>query len=213
MPPEQASDKETRIANALQDLTPKELGAYKYFRSNNQPPLSEAKSDELFRLYMQGHSCEEICKIGKNMIGLGQIVACRLMYGWDARKVAHRANLEANVPARAAVTHLETVDFLADILTISQVAFKEKMQEYLATGNKELLKDLPLPKSTRELQSLFELFMKATGQEKKRIEVTGGVTVTHANGVAMPVSSEEAAEIMDRLLPDAEIIPVEPSKS
>jgi hypothetical protein len=203
-PTNNASDKETRLANALSGLSEKEAGAYRYFVKAKQAPISEDRADEMFELYLQGADCDEIRKRVQGF-GLGQIVAARVMYGWDSRRGEYRRDLETQVPVRAAQVHLEQVDFISDLLTASQVSTRKKIREYLATGNEKLLEGLPLPKTIKDYKELVQLFMTATGQDKKRIEVTGKVTIDNATGTANQVTAAEASRIMDDILGEEDV--------
>lgn len=202
VPPKEPT-KEQRLAAAIAALDPREKSAYKYFLQAKQE-VSEELSDELFTLYLQGADCEEIRRQRKN-IGLSVIVACRVVYEWDARRDRYRADLIVRVPERALQVHAEQVDFMADLLTATQVHTRNKVREYLVTKDEKLLEDLPIPKNMREYSALFELFIRGTGQDKKRVEFSGKVTHDHRTGVATAVTSDEAAGIIDELNEDRAI--------
>lgn len=200
----QASDRETRLANAISALSERELQAYRYFVKTKQETPLEERADELFVLYSQGADCEEIRRQSKRY-SLSQVVACKVIYSWDARKAEHKEQLQVDVPQRAAQVHLEQVDYLADLLTAAQVQHRAKIRQFLATGgtDKTLLEGVPLPKTFKEYRDLFELFMRGTGQDKKRVEVSGTVRLDSSTGAANVVTAAEAESIMDRLLGEA----------
>jgi hypothetical protein len=201
------SDKEHALAVAIKALDDAENHAYRYFVHNNQVGIAKDTSDDLFKLYLQGASCNDIrrTRIG---FSLGQIVACKVQHSWDERRAQYRRDLATNVPARAGQVHLEQVEFMADLLTATQHATKEKIRQYMVTGDSTHLVDVPMPKNMKDYRDLFELFMKGTGQEKRRIEVSGSVTVDNKTGIANAVTPEEAGAIMDELM-DADIVDVE----
>lgn len=214
MPEQKAEDaaenRETRIAAAIQKLDPRELAAYKYTLRTKQPDIAEETAEKLFALYLQGQSCEEIRRSMKGY-GLGQIVAARVAYDWDARVVEYRAHLVVSVPAAAEQTHLESVDFMSNLLKATFMRYSENIRLYMATGDGKYLEGVPLPKNMKDFQALMELFLKATGQDKKKVEVTGTVKVNHQNGTAA-ISGKEAAKILDSLMGDVIDVEAEPVK-
>jgi hypothetical protein len=196
------SEKETRIAKAIKALTPRELDAYKYFVRTKQTQIADKTADEMYALYAQGTSCDEIRKL---LVGfsLGQIVGARVIFGWDERLAGERAALVTEVPARASQTQLQNVDFLGKLLTATHKQWSDKLQRYIASGDESLLVGLPMPKNIKDLSALVELFLKSTGQDKKRVEVTGTVLHEHKG----PVSAAEARNILKEL--DDDVIDVE----
>jgi hypothetical protein len=198
------NDQETGLAKAIRALDKRELDAYQYTLKKKQPDISPDKAEEFFQLYLHGQTCQDIQR-GYGGFSYGQIVACKVKYEWDARREQHRAHLVTEVPAHAQQVHLETVDFLADMLSVTQQKIRDGIRKYQVSKNPDDLKDLPLPKSMKDLQALTELLMKMTGQDKKRVEFSGKVTVDKGNGLASPVTPEEAAEISARLLAEGSV--------
>lgn len=202
--PPSEDTKEQRLAKRLTGLDQRELAAYRYFVKTKQPEPGEVIAEELFKLYLQGADCEEIRR-QKMSLSLGQVVACKVMFDWDARRAAYRTHLQVSVPERAAQVHLEQVDFMADMLTAAQAKTRDRIRQYLITKDEKLLEDIPIPKNMREYQALFDMFLRGTGQDKKKIEVSGSVSVDHRTGLATSVSADEAANIIDNLLADEAI--------
>ncbi len=202
MPQDEPENRETKIATAIKALSPRELDAYRYFLRAKQSSIAEDAADRLYQLYLQGQSCEDIRRVAVGF-SLGQVVAARIVGEWDSKVAGYRENLVANVPIQAEQTHLEAVDFLGNLLKATYMKYGDKIRKYLATGDEAHLIDVPLPKSVREFGAVMDLFMKSTGQDKRRVEVSGTLKVDHRNGTATAVSSEEAAGILDALMADA----------
>lgn len=198
---ERVSDKEKALVAAEKALDQRDAHAYRFFISHNQAPVALVASDQMFQLYLQGSSCEEIRRANPGF-SLGQIVSCRVQHAWDLRREEYRRNLVTQVPARAQQVHLEQVDFLADLLTISRVSIQEKIRQAMASGKPEDLEEIPIPRSVKDLGALLDMFIRSTGQDKKRIEVSGNVTVDGKTGIASAVTPEIANQIMDGLLED-----------
>ena len=201
-----SSDKEIRLATAVKALPERELQAYRYFVKNGQIEVAADKAEELFRLYQRGSTCEEIRRLFP-AFSLGQVVACRVMLGWDDRKTAEIKNLRTEVPAHVETTQLETQEFLSNLLHASHKKWNDALALYNATGDRKHLDDagVPIPKTMKELRDLTELYMKVSGTDSKKVEVRHTGQVEH---VAKMVSADEAANIMDDLLSDANVIDV-----
>lgn len=165
--------------------------------------VSEELSNTLLELYLKGATIEEIRRT-QGALSLGQVVACRVVYDWDMRRAEYRDKLANDVPAAAAQQHLETVGFLGDMLTAMQKKYGEKIRQYLLTGDDKLLDGVPFPRNLKDLAALTDLFMKTTGQDKRRVEVSGQITHSH-NGAIQPVSAKEASSVMDKLLGGSEV--------
>lgn len=195
----QPNDSETGLTKAIKALDQREWDAYRYFLDHKQPEVAEDTADKFYLLYVQGKTCEEIRRLHKGF-SYGQVVAARVRYEWDERRTQYRRHLQTEVPQRAQQVHIETVDFLADMLTATQQKVRESIALYLQTGDQAHLKDVPIPKSAKDLKDLMALFMTATGQDKKRVEFSGTVKVDGRTGMSTPVSSDEAAEIARQLL-------------
>ncbi|HVT61911.1 MAG TPA: hypothetical protein VHD33_00275 [Legionellaceae bacterium] len=215
----EVSEKETRLTEALKKLTPKELEMYRYFLKENQAEISEESADKLYDAYFNGSSCYEIYKTVKSY-SYSQIVAARVMYDWDNRKLNQKLELETNVPSQAGDTLLAAQDFLGDLIVATGLRYKQRLKGYIATKDTALLEGLPLPKSMKEIQTLVELFMKASGKE----ETTKNINVNVKNEVVktpiLSIPEDKGLEsALDELLgiepTDAEFVEVkqlEPKK-
>jgi len=211
---QKSSDKEVRLATAIKGLPERELQAYRYFVKNDQKEVPDANREELYRLYQRGSTCEEIRRLFPHF-SLGQVVACRVMHGWDDRKGVEVKNLKKEVPEKVETVQLETQEFLANLLHATGKKWGDALLLYNATGNVAHLDaaGVPIPKTMKELRDLTELYMKVSGTDSKKVEVKHTGQVEH---VAKLVSPDEATNIMDDLLSDnivdAVVIPPEPPK-
>jgi hypothetical protein len=197
MPPSQPA--ETALTVALQGLDQREMGAYKHVLNTRQAEIAEDTAERMYEMYLTGKTCEDIRKANKGY-SLGQIVACRIKYGWDVRVAQYKEALQVAVPDRAIQTSLETVDFVSKLLTVNRMRMEEAIDRYMLSRNEDDLKGVILAKNAKELKELVELLMKMTGQDKKRIEFSGKVTVAQGTGTPNSMSSSEADAIAKQLL-------------
>jgi hypothetical protein len=194
------STAETALTLALKGLDQREMEAYRYVLKVKSAEIAEDTAERMYEMFLAGKTCEDIRKINKGY-SLGQIVACRIKYGWDARVLKYQEMLQLTVPDRAIQTTLETVDFISKLLTVNQMRMSEAIDKYMLTRNEEDLKGVILVKNAKELKELVELLMKTTGQDKKRIEFSGKVNVVQAQtGAVTSMSSADADAIARQLL-------------
>ena len=194
------STAETALTLALNGLDQREMEAYRYVLKVKSAEIAEDTAERMYEMFLAGKTCEDIRKINKGY-SLGQIVACRIKYGWDARVLKYQEMLQLTVPDRAIQTTLETVDFISKLLTVNQMRMSEAIDKYMLTRNEEDLKGVILVKNAKELKELVELLMKTTGQDKKRIEFSGKVNVVQAQtGAVTSMSSADADAIARQLL-------------
>lgn len=206
---QQSSEKEVRLATAVSALSERERQAYKYFVKNEVRGLTEQTQEQLFAIFMRGSTCEDIRRLFP-IYNLGQIVAARVMWDWDARKGAEVKQLQTEVPAKVETVHLETQEFLGNLLHATNKKWGDALRMYIATGEEgHLIKaGVPIPKTVKELRDLTELYMKASGTDTKKVEVKHSGQVQHA---VTAVTAAEASSIMDDLLSDDDnIIDVTP---
>jgi hypothetical protein len=193
------SEKEKKLVDALKALTPRELEAYRYFVKEGQMQVSDEQSDHMFELFCNGSTCDQIRKIVQ-AYSFGQIVACRVIGGWDERRESKRLATTTIVPAQANVTLLESQEFLGDLILATTKKFGKQLKRYIATGEEAQLEGIPLPRSLKEYQIALDMFMKASGQDEKKVVHSGtiGVAPVAPSAVIKPEEDNEAT--LDELL-------------
>ena len=177
---------EKEKAHALSLLSERELQAYKYSVKNNQPALSSILADELYELFKQGRTCEEIRK-SKPGLAYGAIVQARVKDLWDKRRQEHQTSLIQTVPQTVQQTQMESAGFIAKLLMASNKLMEGQIDAFLATGDKAHLKDTFLETlSIKQYRDLLATLAEATGQNQKK-------TVNH-NVTFTPQKAPTAAE-------------------
>lgn len=182
------------LAQRLSLLGERELQAYKYSIKNKQPELSPALSDELYELFLQGRTCEEIRKT-KPALAFGAIVRARIDQLWDKRAADHQRELLQRVPVVVQQTQLESAEFISKLLMASHKMLEGQINDFLATGDKKHLSGTFLENITvKQYRDLLSTLVEATGQNQKKTVVhTGGITVTPQRAP----SAAEAHSILD----------------
>ncbi len=192
------SEIDKRRSAVLASLNERETQAYRYFIRAKQPELGPELSADLYQLFAQGKSCEDIRRL-KPGLAFGAIVHARVRDGWDLQREDRQRELVEKVPAMVQQTQLESADFLSRMLAATHKMFSEKIDLFLATGDKTHLIGTPLETmSFKQYEKILELLLHTTGQDnKKTVNVTGGITVTP--GAKKRLTDVEAAAILDAI--------------
>jgi hypothetical protein len=177
--------------SALDLLSPEERKAYKLYVQKGDPPLSPTVQMQLFELFLNGSTCEEIIQLNPNF-SLGMIVRARVEGLWDERRAKHIDHLFEHVRERVQQVQMESVMFTSDLLAGANKMFGDKLKKYLQTGDERELGGLRID-TLKQYRDAVDLLMKLTGQDKK-VEVTGTTkTVVEFKG---PLSPKTAAALL-----------------
>lgn len=184
-----------------QYLTPTESEAYRKYVEAGKPSLSPTTSAEMLRLFLLGHSCEEIAKLNPGF-GLGIIVKARIEHKWDQHKEEHLDALLGDVRRLVQQTQVESVRFVADAMAAFQKMAGEKFQRYVQTGDITHLGDFK-DMGFKQYKDLLEMLQKLTGQETQK-KVGGEITHRHvvqessvpAVRVDRPMKAQEADDLL-----------------
>ena len=202
--------REQIIATAISRCNAKEQAAYKYFLAGlarkESFEIPSIKADELYVLFSNGKTCDEIRKLSGSAFSLGQVVAARIVWGWDEKLDQHRRELIALVPDHVSQTRLESADVISDLIAACNLKIRGQIQKYLQSGNDKDLIGTPLEKGVglKTYETLLELLGKVTGADQQTKKTESKVTVTHS--VEAPVRKvldpERAGSLLDELVPD-----------
>ena len=172
-------------------LSPEERKAFKLYVQKGDPPLAVGVQAQLYALYLNGSSCEDIVKLNPNF-SLGMIVRAKIEGLWDDRRDTHLQTLFESVRERVQQVQMESVMFSADLLASANKMFGDKLKKYIQTGDERELGTLKID-SLKQYRDAVELLLKLTGQDKK-VEVTGQVkNVVEFTG---PMTPQAAAALL-----------------
>jgi len=179
----------SKLEKVKKDLSEKELKAYEYFVASEEAEISPTTQAQLFELFLNGKSCQEIHKMNPGF-QLGQIVSSRINGQWDELRKEYQDGLLKNVKDRAQQAQLETVVLLSDMLAAASKIHGKRLKKFIQTGDEKDLGGLRI-ESIRTLKDVLEMLLKATGQTETR-KVQGLIEVEHHHTTGSP---EEQADI------------------
>lgn len=164
---------------ALTRLSPDEHIELDRYRRSGKPALAPVASTELYLIWMQGATCEELAKLNPGL-SLGCILMARIDHRWDERRDAYLAERFSTANDRLKQIGAESLNFLGLTLAVAHKQQGEKMMKYLKTGNPDDLGTFHIT-GIMQYKQVIETIARLTGADRK-------VVVKEANG--QPASSQ-----------------------
>lgn len=188
------SNKELALEQAYQNLSLEESKAYERWQNSNEPTIAPSTQAKFFELFLAGKECQEIQRLNPTF-SLGMIIQARLMGRWDERREQHLTSLLDGVRERVQQVTLESVNFIADMLSAANKLHGDKLKRFIQSGDEKDLDGLAV-NSLKTYKETVELLMKMTGQgEVKKGEVKHlHMTVDAIPRAARPMTPKEASE-------------------
>lgn len=199
-----------KLTIAKDNLSPEELIAYQEYLDSGKPPLAPTVQKQLYELFLNGKSCNEIVRLNPNF-SLGMVLRARVDGKWDELRAAHVADLLSNVKERVQTTQVESVNFACDLLSAVHKMQGNRIKKYLQTGDEGELGDLANHMSLRTYQNVVELLLKLTGQDGQGSKkVSGEIVHKHVDATSPVIgglSPVKAAALLKALEEeDAEVV-------
>jgi hypothetical protein len=153
-------------AQAFLQLTAKEQKALCEYREQGLPPLAPKTALGFYSLFLSGRSTEQIHELNR-AFAYGAIVDARLRYGWDSTKTEYLSSLQSEVHTRMIQTQMESVGFIADVVSATHKKYGGKIAKYLQTGDESELDGFDLT-SLAQYGKAIENLLKVTGQDQTK---------------------------------------------
>lgn len=186
----------------LSVLLPEEKEAYDEYIGSKAPPLSPAVSSQLYELFLNGNSCQEIARLNPNF-SLGMIVRARVDQFWDLKREAHLSDLLEGVRGRVQQTQLEAVAFVSGLMSAIHKFQGDKIKMFLQTGDESILASLGGMVSFKAYKEAVTLLLQLTGQDREQ-KIAGEVLHKFQDSEdssvkSKPVSPQLAAKFLKAL--------------
>lgn len=178
-----------------QVLSADEQKAYAKYLQEKRPPLSPKTASELFELFLNGSTCQEIAALNPGF-GLGIIVRARVDFGWDEKREEYLTNLYQKAREKVQKNQLEAVDFVGNAMAVYHKLWNTKFKKFLQTGNESELGDFK-SMTPAQYKSICELLLKLTGQENvTKSKVSGEIVHKIETPTNRAISPKEAADLL-----------------
>jgi hypothetical protein len=198
---ELVSQSESQLVNdRLAWLSDSEKYALDYFRKSFQKggastyAIAPSTQAQLFVLYLNGRSLNEIRILNHPNFNLGQIVAAAVDNDWEGQKREYSSGLMQKARERFQQVGCESLAFLGDTLSAAHKMHGDAMARYLQSGNPADLGAFTIT-NIRQYKEVLELLLKASGQDKTTNLNVKGV-VEH---ISTPTSSGDGNKTLSEL--------------
>lgn len=126
---------ELQIEEKIQQyrMSKAEEKAYREYCTSNDPPLPPELQEQLFRVYLNGSSCEKIWKSNKEAFSLGALVAARVEGDWDGKIQDNASDMIAATLGKVARARLESINLLADLISATVQVETDKIAKFTQT--------------------------------------------------------------------------------
>ena len=145
-------------------LTEEECKQLTKYNEAGRPGVAKLKVDALQALYNVGFTCQEIHEQFPEY-PYGSILLCRVQQDWDNKRSLYRKGLENEMISTIKNARLESVKMVADIISATNIHWKQELMRYLANPDKEKAPDF-LPKTMSQYGSLASLLKDLTTVDK-----------------------------------------------
>jgi hypothetical protein len=161
-------DQIVTIDDTRRTLSPREKTALEeYEQSATSEPIALSTALEMYELYLNGHSYEEILKVNRRKgkgFTLGQIVDAGIRFQWAERRFEHQKSLFDGIKTKVAQTQHESVSFITDVIAAAHKLHGNRIKAYLQSGDEADLGDLRI-ESLKQYRDAVQMMMVLTGQD------------------------------------------------
>jgi hypothetical protein len=181
------------------DFTDDEVEKINTFVSNGCIGLEGLVKDEhkvngLFGLYMSGKTYIEISKISRVKKDLVLYMSAKQK--WYEKRMEYLDDIQKNMVKKLTDTRLQSLNFIASLISVHHKYYGEEMNEYLRTGDRTIIENLDLKQLSQYFKSI-ELLEKILNPTNVK---TGGgsnmnVNVSAPDGATLTQVDEKTLEI------------------
>jgi hypothetical protein len=172
-------------------------------REGSALPLSPVLQANLYNLFLNGKTCEQISTLNQG-ISQGAVLLARVENEWDLRKKEYTRALIEGVSERAKQIQLESVHFVADYMSAFHKKFGSALQEYLQSGKETTIDrtahSFISGQELRNYKLALEMLKEATGQTERKT-VSGEILHIHEGATPEQIEvTDDNAEDFLKLL-------------
>jgi len=167
----------------------------------------EAKVHSLFSLYMSGKTYTEISKISKTKKDLVLYMSAKMR--WYEKRMEYLNEIQEKVTGKLKDTRIQSMNFISSLINMHHKYYGDAINQYLATGNRDLIDGLDLKQLTQYFKSLevLEKILNPTNVKRKgsgsnttvNINAAGDSTVKQTDDNTIEITSGNSGNILKKL--------------
>ena len=155
------------IAQAQSVLSAEEYGSMKVYIESGGQALSPSTASNMFNLFLNGSSLQEIWKLNRQ-IALGSIIEAAVKFNWHTEKVQYSQDLHGKIREKVVQSQLQATELLTDMLTVANKQHSEKLKRYIQSGNLEDLEGSMNIENLTALLRTIDGLREITNQNKAK---------------------------------------------
>jgi hypothetical protein len=160
------------------DFEEKEVEKIKTYVANGLIGLQSVVKDEhkvnaMFGLYMEGKTYTEISKISKTKKDIVLYLSAKLK--WYEQRMDYLEDIQSKMVQTLKTTKIQSLSFIQTLITMQHKYYGDVINQYLMTGNRDLIDGLDLKQLTQYFKSIeiLERTLNPTNVKSPK----GGTTV------------------------------------
>ncbi len=127
------SNKEVKTQKeiATEGLNKKEIQLLNKWIEEGKPGLTKYKAERLGEIYCLGYTCEDIRRWFPEY-PIEVLLWARVNYAWDDIRTQYRKIVQQETLNAAIAARMESIRFLADVVTATHVKYRKDLLQYIA---------------------------------------------------------------------------------
>lgn len=193
------------------DFTNEEVERINTFVDNGCIGLETLVKDEhkvngLFGLYMSGKTYVEISKISRVKKDLVLYMSAKMK--WYEKRMEYLNDIQKNMLKKLTDTRVESLNFIANLISVHHKYYGEEMNEYLRTGDRTIIENLDLKQLSQYFKSieLLEKILNPTNVKtgggsnmNVNVNASDGATLTQINENTLEIKPGNTGSILEAL--------------
>ncbi len=176
----------------------KEAEEYRRWKRKGEAPIPLTIALQMYELYLNSYTAEEIWRVNGQRYPLGQIVDAKIRYDWDERREVQLANLYGNIEKKVLHVKNEATSHLADLLSAAHKIWGDKVAQFLQEGDMTLLTGFD-PSTIRNYKEILGMLQLLTSSKDAKAVTVGG-TVEHVHTQAIDAKKKMSTTAASDLL-------------
>lgn len=192
------------------DFTDKEVERINTYVSNGCVGLESLVKDDhkvnnLFALYMSGKTYTEISKISRVKKDIVLYMAAKMR--WYEKRMEYLDDIQKNITKKITETRTESLNFIASLISMHHKYYGDAINDYLRTGDREIVESLDLKQLTQYFKSieLLEKILNPSnisrgGGSNTTVNInTPGGKVEQVDEKTIEITSDNTGDILKKL--------------
>jgi hypothetical protein len=166
----------------------------------------EHKVNGLYGLYMSGKTYIEISKISRVKKDLVLYMSAKMK--WYEKRMEYLNDIQNNMTKKLTDTRVESLNFIANLISVHHKYYGEEMDEYLRTGDKTIIENLDLKQLSQYFKSI-EILEKILNPANVRpgggsgmnvnVNAPDGATLTQVDNKTLEIKPGNTGDILKAL--------------